>query len=127
MSNQYTAIELKETLLDQGYREVYIFNEDLVVVKVYGRTYLLGLYPDGDIQILYMLKENSPFSLSKINELNSDYRNASFFTGKDDENTLIVQFTITGLGEKLTPRKVVEGLERADAILRSVDFDDLLD
>ncbi|MEE6076134.1 MULTISPECIES: hypothetical protein [Avibacterium] len=127
MSNQYTAIELKETLLDQGYREVYIFNEDLVVVKAYGRTYLLGLYPDGDIQILYMLKENSPFSLSKINELNSDYRNASFFTGKDDENTLIVQFTITGLGEKLTPRKVVEGLERADAILRSVDFDDLLD
>ncbi|MFZ7134834.1 hypothetical protein ACLSZP_01710 [Avibacterium avium] len=125
MSNQYTTEELKDILLNEGYRGVNIAAEEIIILKIEGDAYLICLYPNGDIQILYRAMNNRPFSLAKINQWHTDHRSGTLYRDEGNENILIVQLTIIGLGEKLEKRKVVLSIEMFRHLIKTIDFDEL--
>ncbi|MFZ7223279.1 hypothetical protein [Avibacterium avium] len=125
MSNQFTIEELKEILLNEGYRNTEIANENLIALKIDGKIYGLTTYPNGDIQMIYRVVFSAPLSLARINNLNSRIRFGKLFRDEDDENVLLAEATL--LEGELLEYHVINLVERMKNLVQAINLADLID
>ncbi|MEE6031165.1 YbjN domain-containing protein [Avibacterium paragallinarum] len=119
MSNQYTAEEIKEILLDEGYRSVTIVKEDIAALKVNGNNYLIALYENGDIQLVYVVAIPM-LSLEKVNDWNANHRLGCLYI--DEANNLSFSITLPALGERLSKARIVKGISSMLNAVRTIDI-----
>ncbi|MFZ7142253.1 hypothetical protein ACLSY0_04425 [Avibacterium avium] len=124
MSNQYTAEEIKEILLDEGYRSVSIKQENIVLLKVDGKNYPIALYKNGDIQLGYGI--TTPIlSLEKVNNWNTNHRLGVLSI--KEENKLLFSITLPALDGRLSRAGIAKGVSRMLDAVRTIDIFDFVE
>ncbi|MCW9698088.1 MULTISPECIES: hypothetical protein [unclassified Avibacterium] len=120
MSNQYTADEIKDILLDEGYRSVNILGEDILVLKIDGSNYIIMLYGNGDIQLMYGISGVPMLSLEKVNNWNSNRRLGCLHIV--EENQLRFSLGLPTLSDGLSRADIAKGVSRMLEIVRTIDI-----
>ncbi|VEB24323.1 Uncharacterised protein [Avibacterium volantium] len=120
MSNQYTAEEIKEILLDEGYRLVNIMQEDIVVLKTDGNNYIIGLYENGDIQLIYGVSGIPKLSIEKVNAWNSNRRLGCLYV--EEGHQLRFSLGLPILSERLSRADFARGVARMLDIVRTINI-----
>ncbi len=120
MSNQYTAHEIKEILLDEGYRSVSIMNEEIVALKIDGNNYIIVLYEDGDIQLIYGVSGVPNLFLEKVNNWNSNHRLGCLYVEEGERLVFSLGFPI--LSGRLSRADFARGVARMLDIVRTINI-----
>ncbi len=87
LKTKFSDEELVQILKDDGYSAVKIIKNQVIRIRVNGRTFLLINYKDGDLQLHYAASGVS-ISYKDINKWNSDRRLSRAYLDSDKDPVL---------------------------------------